>query len=508
MEDAAGTARRNLRWSFYVLLIALATGEMTGRLLAVNSVNRIDLERSAISKRIGSLEKRLRDKGLSPAEVQQRVESERPKIEAEEQRQRPFLSSNDRSRWLAVRALVELGQFEIDPLLDRHLWNTIDMVQHRGRDGELHLYSSKPPLFYTLLAGEYWLIHRLTGLTLADHPYAVGRAILLTVNVLPMILLLVVVASLAERLGTTDWGRVFVVATAACGTLLTPFAVTLNNHLPAAVTAGLTLYAWYRIEGDRDPRWRWYLLAGVAAALTAANELPALALLVGVGGRLGWFDARKCLLGFLPAAGLVIAAYFATNYAAHQSLRPPYMHRSETDPHDNWYTYQYTVDGRQISSYWLDPQGIDRGEPSRATYIWHTLIGHHGIFSLTPVWLLSLLGIAVWSTHDRKEVRHLTLAIAGLSLLCLVFYLGLRPQIDRNYGGMTAGLRWMFWFTPLWLVVMLPAADWMGRTRWGQAVAATLLAFSVLSANFPTWNPWEHPWLYQWWEACTSAPNI
>ena len=37
------------------------------------------------------------------------------------------------------------------------------MVQHKGRDGKLHLYSSKPPLLATLLAGEYWLIHEFAG---------------------------------------------------------------------------------------------------------------------------------------------------------------------------------------------------------------------------------------------------------------------------------------------------------------------------------------------------------
>jgi len=35
----------------------------------------------------------------------------------------------------------------------------------RGRDGEEHLYSSKPPLFATLMAGPYWLINRTTGAT-------------------------------------------------------------------------------------------------------------------------------------------------------------------------------------------------------------------------------------------------------------------------------------------------------------------------------------------------------
>ena len=82
-----------------------------------------------------------------------------------------------------------------------------------------------------------------------------------------------------------------------------------------------------------------------------------------------------------------------------------------------------------------------------------------------------------------------------VSVVCLAFYLS-RPLEHRNYGGMSSGLRWMFWFAPLWLLMMLPAADWAARRRWTRAVALLLLALSVLSVSYPTWNPWTHPWIY------------
>jgi hypothetical protein len=84
-----------------------------------------------------------------------------------------------------------------------------------------------------------------------------------------------------------------------------------------------------------------------------------------------------------------------------------------------------------------------------------------------------------------------------LTAVCLVFYLALRPLEDRNYGGMTSGLRWMFWFAPLWLWAMLPAANRLGQSRFGRGVCMVLLALSVLSASYPTWNPWTHPWIYE-----------
>lgn len=499
-DAAANDDRRLLRRGVYAILIALAVGDATGRLLAVDSVNRLDAQKRAVNVRVDSLRRRLVEQGLDDAAVDERIAEELPAIEREEALMRPFLSSNDRSRWLAIRALVELGTFEIDGVLDRHRWNTIDMVQHRGRDGELHLYSSKPPLSYVPTAGLYWLVTTTTGMTLGDEPHTVGRLMLMLVNVLPLAVMIAVVAALAERFGTTDWGRIFVVAAAALATMHKPFVVVLNNHLPAAVGAAFTLYAVARIVADRDERLRWYALAGFAAALTASNELPALSLLALVGAALALHNVRATLLGFAPAVAVVAAAFFGTNYVAHASWRPPYAHRSETDPEDNWYRYSYELEGRTIESYWLDPQGVDRGEPSKAAYAFHVLLGHHGVFSLTPVWLLAMAGLAMWLRRGELFNRAAAAGILLMTVVCLAFYLT-RPLADRNYGGMTSGFRWMFWFSPLWLWGLLPAADWASRTRRRRGLALGLLAISALSASYPTWNPWIAPWLEAWYAA-------
>jgi hypothetical protein len=154
------------------------------------------------------------------------------------------------------------------------------------------------------------------------------------------------------------------------------------------------------------------------------------------------------------------------------------------------------VEGVEVQSYWANRQGIDKGEESKWRYAWHCLFGHHGVFSLTPVWLLSMVGLGLWWKSPDKQVGQIALGISVLTVVCLVFYLALRPLEDRNYGGMTSGLRWMFWFAPLWLWAMLPAAERLGRSSTGRALCLVLLALSVLSASYPTWNPWTHPWIY------------
>jgi hypothetical protein len=408
------------------------------------------------------------------------------------------LSANDRSRWLTIRSLVENGTYEIDEIMAEPTWDSIDTVKHIGRDGKPHIYSSKPPLLATLLAGEYWVINHVTGATLGKHPYEIGRLMLVTINVIPMAVMFVLLCRLVERFGTTDWGRIFTIAAATMGTFLTTFAVVLNNHIVAAVSVTIAIYALVRIMFDGERRWWYFALAGLFAAFTVTDELPAACLLALIGFILIWRAPRQTLVAFVPAVGVVAIAFFVTNWIAHESLRPPYMHRSETDPSDNWYNYTYTVNGREVKSYWLDRQGIDRGEPTKAMYAVHCLVGHHGIFSLTPIWLLSVAGTVIWLRSPNWSLRELAALIAGTSVVILVFYIGMRPQDDRNYGGMTSGFRWVFWCAPLWILLVLPAADRLARSRAGQVFAAVLLTFSVLSVSYPTWNPWVHPWLYNW----------
>jgi hypothetical protein len=269
----------------------------------------------------------------------------------------------------------------------------------------------------------------------------------------------------------------------------------LNNHLPGAVSGLAAVYAVVRICFDGERRLRYFAAAGLFAAFAVACELPALALFAALGVALLWKSPRGTLIGFVPAALLVGAGFFWTNWVAHQDFRPPYAHRGEGD---NWYDYEYKRrpdDSRTIDSYWRNRIGIDRGEERPAVYVFHVLVGHHGIFSLTPVWLLSFAGMFIWlSRSHENSYRQMALLFLAVSAACILFYLS-RPQDDRNYGGMTSAFRWVFWLAPIWLVSMLPAADALSRRRWTRGLALLMLAISVLSASYPTWNPWTHPWL-------------
>ena len=211
----------------------------------------------------------------------------------------PFLSANDRSRWTAVIALVDHHTPTIDHFQSMRHWQTIDKVRHIGPDGELHYYSSKPPLLAYLMACKYWCFQRVTGLQFERNPFIVGRSMLALVNLPLLAIYGVCIVFLVERWGRSDWGRIFCVAAAMWGTFLTPFAVTLNNHLPAAVAVVGTLDSLDRLwQHTRYPRlFAW--LAGLGATLTASFELPALSFLAAVTAWMVW-QRERFHVGVLP----------------------------------------------------------------------------------------------------------------------------------------------------------------------------------------------------------------
>lgn len=392
----------------------------------------------------------------------------------------PLQSANDTSRWATVWSLVERGTYQIDEIDAVPNWNTIDKVRHNG-----HFYSSKPPLQSTLVAGVYWCVKSVTGLNLNENTTECARLILLFISWLPSVLSLIVLAQLLERYATNDFGRLFVLAVASWGTLLNPFVSSLNNHSPAAACLMIASGTFLRVLLDSDLRKRHFVLSGFFAAATFALELPAAIVVVTFGLLLLQSDARKALSLFLPAALIPIMAYAITNWLATGQAMPFYSSYGTE-------TYRYVHDG--VPSYWMNPQGLDRNLDSPLMYFVHCTIGHHGLLSLTPVWLLTVvgwLGIRRWWTHRLAKALFLG---AGMTLVVLGFYLT-RTQ-NYNYGGNSVALRWMLWLSPLWLIGMIPVFDTWGSRRAFQAMSAVLLAVSVVSASLPGNNPWQSNWLY------------
>ena len=429
----------------------------------------------------------------------------------------PMFSSNDRSRWAMIHALVDHGTFAIghredvigeppykdvgnDVIFNSETgkWKSLDIVL---RPDTNEFLSSKPPLLSVLVAGLYWLLKALTGWTLVTHPFLVVRTILIVVNLVPFAIYLMCVDRWLQRYATHEWTRLVVLSAAAFGTIVTPFLITLNNHVLGAFAVMFAIDAVLAIRHAQvRPRWSQFVAAGFWAAFAAANELPALAFAVGVLVWLGWTNLRWTIVFALPVMLLVAAAYFGTNYAEMGQLRPAYAEFGQGT--GVWYDYP--------GGYWKPPAegeiryGIDFAKlhESRAEYALNVLVGHHGFFSLTPIWLLAVAGMFVWlrrPTEGGEAVPwFVPFAAAGLTVVVIGFYL----VKSDNYGGWSNGLRWLMWLSPLLLLTMIPIVDRLADSRRGRWLVCVLLAVSIFSAHYSLWNPWRMPWIYDLMLAC------
>jgi hypothetical protein len=431
----------------------------------------------------------------------------RPKWASPKPEGQPTFGSNDRSRWAAIRALVDEGTFVIgkrevydDPKTDTGIvfepgFQTVDKVLHPERR---EYFSTKPPLLTVLAAGQCWVLKQTLGWRVAEDRWLVVRAVLITFNLLPFALYLWLLADLSIRLRTGAFTTYFLVAAGAFGGMAWPFLVTFTNHIPGMVAAMLALWCGVRIglEQASAPRWL-YAVAGLGAGLAFACELPALSLLAALFAFLLYLAPGRALALYLPFALIAPAAQTAADYIQLGQLTPTYAQFGTA-----WYTYP--------GSHWLPEgqtkPGIDYARRNGETvgqYALHLMIGHHGWFSLMPVWVLSLLGMLValgrLSDKDRPQ-RILAWAIL-MTLLISGAVIGFYLLKSDNYGGWTNGPRWLMWLSPLWLLALLPVVDWLSRRRWGVVLSLSLLAGSMMSMNYQSWNPWRHPWIYNWLES-------
>lgn len=432
----------------------------------------------------------------------------------------------------AKRYSAKYVPYAIDVVWETPGWDSIDVVKHGLKDevydpsdpASGYVYSSKPTLLPTVMAGPYWVLYNVFHVSLADKPFEAVRLLLIIYNLIPLGIAFLCLASIVDSFGKTDWGRYFAVASMLFASFAITFVATLNNHLPGFVCISISLWAATKILREGKTSWLYFALAGFFGAFSVACELPCLAYAGLLCVVLAIRRPLKTLAVSVPFGLVVACAFVATDYIAHQSIVPAYAHKrdhmalaqenaeqaqdGETakvafDPND-WYYYMYYPSGKTREpknarlSHWANRTGIDKGEPSIARYAFHSTVGSRGVFSLSPVWILSVLGAfaLLASKKDRAGRREFGALAIIMTIVFFAFFLT-RDQGDRNYGGGTCFPRWFFPLIPLFIPAMTPIVDVLSKSRLGRTLAYVALFIATASAAYPTWSPWVSPWLYQ-----------
>jgi len=388
-------------------------------------------------------------------------------------RLQPISGANDRSRWSTVWSLNSGNGY----VIDETPYPTIDKVRRNG-----HFYSSKPALLPTLIAGVVWIIRMSTGMMLPADEAIIVRFTLILINIVPLAGFVLLYARLLRRMGYEQHTLLFCVCTAAFGTYLTAYSVTLNNHTVAAYAVFFALYCFIRILYEDQRHWKYFFFCGLSSAWAVANEMVAMLLATILMVWLGRKFPRETLSFFLPPAILVGVAFLITTYLSTGGLVPYYLYFD---------TPLYKYEG----SYWSNPQGIDAANDPKWLYLFNFVLGHHGILSLTPVFMLSFYGFFVKSR--LQGIQNLGWI---LTLTMILFY----TFKTNNYGGHCQGPRWLFWLIPFWLITLAPVVERYLSSRPRRLFTYGLFLVSLLSVGFALSGnrafsepgPWSSAWLH------------
>jgi len=367
---------------------------------------------------------------------------------------RVFSAGNDASRWAQIEAVVDLGTTSIE---GSRFGATVDRVRVDGRE-----FSNKPPFFSLVGAALYAPLARLTGWRLGDPRHAGAMIRLLTWLLVGLPAALTVALfdrtlARAARLGGRS--RTVLTVALAAGTLVTSFAGTLNNHVPAAALLLAGFVA--TLEGEA-------LGAGAACGFAAAVDLlPGFGLAPFLAAILwrDFPDRARALRRFALGLGSGVLAMAAADLYVTGTLLPPKFLPGAVD---------------LAAQFGASAAGVVL--PESPLYGLEILFGWHGLFLVSPVLVVGAWGLARASSRPPFGTAFAWRALAAALVAQAVGH----ALVAGSYGGWSYGFRYLLPIQPLLLLAAPAALEALPARR----VLAALLPVSVLFALLGAYHPW------------------
>lgn len=385
-------------------------------------------------------------------------------------------NANTGSRYATVESLVDYGTYYIDKSQYR---GTIDKV----KVGDQFL-SSKPPVLPTAAAGAYAVYQKVTGRTFKSHEGPVVWFMSLCTGWFFHLLFLIYFYRFCRLLLKRQLAVIGAVAAACFSYLGVAYATAINNHSIGASLALIGFYYVFRIRMGDERRLRHWIAAGLVFGFLPTVDLPSGAFLPFVAIYLWLYDWRRTLTVFLPLLLPGVLLHLALGYATTGSFIPAYLNSELKEFEGNYFR------GKQ--------SGIDALREPKHIYTFNCMLGHHGLFSMTPLFFFSAWEL-VRCFRKRVFFKESLLLLPPM-LIIIAFYL-LRT---RNYGGWSVGMRHMIPVMPL---LLLYFGLWLDRVRITKALwAGVLAAFGV--GAFHVQDGLTSPFQFSMWHNfLEEAPN-
>ncbi|MBS3763017.1 MAG: hypothetical protein KGZ25_06910 [Planctomycetes bacterium] len=360
---------------------------------------------------------------------------------------RGIQGQNDLSRFVAIGSLINRETWQIDgsawaekrQTRDGRSYMLMNDVVKHPHNG--HLYSSKPPVLSFMAAGILRIFQWVGAQFHFQRPYDAKPTFLLTWLVVGSL------AALAFYGMRREAGRLLPSRTADLatvlalgGTLFLAYSTTFNNHTVAATLILTAFFGLGMAEGNKEPPLLSVLGAGFCMGWALVIDIPA-------GGAFGLafglyiiFHLRS--IGKLSLLGIGALPAFLLHcgiqYSIWESILPVQVM-------DNL--------GHLEGSYWQNPIGPDTWNISRWKYCLLTLFSMRGLFTLSPILLFGVAGLADNMRNGDAETlkgtrgRKIAAFAVGFGVLVNIIYYSFEGP--TNFGGSCFGFRWYIGFTPL-----------------------------------------------------------
>jgi len=383
-----------------------------------------------------------------------------------------YLNITQRDLWSAVSVMVDGVETTSDSWLAPNV---------ESRD--------LPSPFITIVALTYKFVGQVFHFSLSREPITTTRIILVMINLPLLMIFFAATVGCIEKVGSTNWSR-YCGCVITCGaTALLPLSCSLSYQLPAAAATAVTLWLYFfmadRLEHSHLFSQRLWAIAGFTAGMAGVFHFYAAFMI------LPWlvlfayldYEEAQTFVGGLGLAFVFLCCSVAVGvFMVDQS--PP----QETQ------AYGLATPEAELQNNTAIGHPSVRAVNTEA----HSLIGHHSLLWLTPVWLILPFAIVRGSEFEPAEFRRLTIAVVVVSLLCVLTGAAMR------FGGYTDDTTQIFlshttWITPLWLLMLTPKIEEWGNSMRGKYAVLALTMVSVTSAVLSLPSIMSVPWTYLIW---------
>lgn len=376
-----------------------------------------------------------------------------------------FHTWNDASRFAQIQALADNHNL----IIDKTVFPTGGKYFYGG-----HFYSDKPPLLAIISTPIYFLL-KIFGLSFVAHQQVSTFLVtLLTIGCLSAVGLIFYRRTLIQFLGTSKrWANLLTVAVAG-GTLILPYSLVYNNHIPSG--AFLMLGSYYLFSFNASSKAIHVMLSGFFFSLAFAIDIGCFVFIPVVSIALLIRTNLSAMLTFLLGCLPMISLYFLITWVTSGSFLAPAM---------NLPLWNYP--GSHFNETNLSGLATHASMNDLLNYAYHMLIRDRGIISHTPLLLVSIFGIAYGYKNKRLVNEFWLLLVLGICFFYLASYI-LRTN---NYGGWSYGVRW---YASLMYLLCLPLAfleNPFYRSRRIRVMMILVAVISVLLSLLGSVNPFS-----------------